>query len=105
MKLSTLQPSWVGHGGEGISDRDGKPIPLRERIGITFKCPCGAACVPVFVPFSNPEGGGPPVVSPGGHSWTREGNTFETLTLTPSIQRVEGCRWHGYVTNGEVRTV
>ncbi len=37
--------------------------------------------------------------------WQRTGETFDTLTLTPSIHsRKEkgGCGWHGFITNGEV---
>lgn len=34
--------------------------------------------------------------------WERTGDTFDTLTLKPSIQRVGGCAWHGFITNGEV---
>lgn len=31
--------------------------------------------------------------------WKWDGN-LETPTLWPSIQRMEGCRWHGYLTRG-----
>jgi hypothetical protein len=37
--------------------------------------------------------------------WTRTGEDFETLTLTPSIHSDPakgGCGWHGFITNGEV---
>jgi hypothetical protein len=96
MKLIELDPRWVGAGGEGISDRDGNPVPKREGIGVAFDCPCGCGS-PCFIPFSNPLDGGPPVHEA---TWTRTGETFETLTLTPSIKRVDGCRWHGFITNG-----
>jgi hypothetical protein len=35
-----------------------------------------------------------------GHLWQRTGNTFETLTLTPSIDASPD--WHGYVTSGQI---
>lgn len=41
MKLVDLNPSWVGAGGEGVSDKEGSPVPKRHGIGITFDCPCG----------------------------------------------------------------
>lgn len=75
---------------------------------MTFTCPCGACdefhdC---YIPFTNPLDGGLPY---DGHpTWQRTGDTFETLTLTPSILRNPtkgGCGWHGYITNGEVLTV
>jgi len=54
----------------------------------------------VFVQFTVGLDGQP--YDPDG--WHREGSTFETLTLRPSIQRVGGCGWHGFVTNGKVTT-
>lgn len=42
-------------------------------------------------------------VIPPGTVWARAGETFETLTLSPSVDASRaGCR-HGFVTNGEVR--
>lgn len=109
MKLTDLEPSFYGSGGEGITDAEGKPVPERRGIGVMFNCPCGCSswCA---VPFKNPIDGGPQV---GHQGWAREGETFETLTLKPSILRLKwkspdgkenGCGWHGYITNGEVST-
>lgn len=100
MKLTDLNPNWVGSGGEGIT-RDGAPVPRREGIGVMFDCPCGCdqAC---FVPFSNPIDGGP---NEYGQGWKRTGDTFEDLTLTPSILRIRPCGWHGFVTKGQIITV
>ena len=42
--------------------------------------------------------------------WARTGDTFETLTLAPSIWvkggacKPDGSGWHGFVTNGEITT-
>lgn len=108
--LISLDPRWVGAGGEGITDTaTGLPVPRREGVGISFRCPCGThprdddygtdRCI---ILFNNPtDGGGKFDLTPKGHYWTRTGETFETLSLTPSIQRVGGCRWHGFITNGE----
>lgn len=103
MRLVDLSPNWVGAGGEGISDAQGNPVPERHGVGITFCCPgCSdEAHKWCFVPFSNPLDGGPQHELQG---WQRTGDTFETLTLTPSIQRLEGCKWHGFITNGEIIT-
>ena len=101
MKLTELDPHWVGAGGEGISDGKGNPVPSRHGVGMTFNCPCG--CVErCYVPFENPLDGGPKLES-NHATWKRTGDTFETLTLKPSIQRADpnGCRWHGFITNGE----
>jgi len=102
MKLTELNPRWVGAGGEGISDKDGNPVSKREGVGISFDCPCG--CSPrVFVSFSNPLDGGEKLRDR--ITWERTGDTFDNLTLSPSILRLGGCGWHGFVTNGEVISV
>lgn len=111
MKLIDLNPQWVGAGGEHISRKNPvtgeyEPVPRREGVGVMFDCPdgCGNPC---YVPFDNPLDGGPSL-DPGHPRWQRKGDTFETLTLTPSILRNPGkggCGWHGYVTNGEIITV
>ena len=93
MRLSELNPQFLDvHGGA----RGG---------GVAFDCPCGDhdEAHRCYVPFAVALDG-----TPGSHGekgWGRTGDTFETLTLTPSIQRLEDCRWHGFITDGEVRTV
>jgi hypothetical protein len=32
--------------------------------------------------------------------WQRTGETFETLTLTPSVDCSAWGHWHGFITNG-----
>lgn len=100
MKLVELNPRWIGHGGEGVANADGSPVPRRERIGLSFDCPCGCQ-IPCAVLFANPPDGGPPI---DGTTWQREGETFEALTLTPSILRLQPCpnKWHGWIRNGEI---
>ena len=111
MRLTDLHPEFIAAGGEGVT-REGQPVPKREGIGLIFECPCGGGDL-CYVAFSNPLDGGPPY-EPGRATWQRTGDTFETLTLRPSILRVKwrdtkghehGCGWHGFVTNGEVTTV
>ncbi len=104
MKLTDLNPKLYGTGGEGVRDADGSPVPRRDGMGILFDCPCGADGERVCIPFANPLDGGPQY---GPTGWRRVGDTFETLTLTPSILRSDpdGCRWHGFITNGEVISV
>lgn len=106
MKLVDLHPRFPCAGGEGITDGSGNPVPLREGIGVMFDCPCGCD-QPLYVPFANPLDGGPSRENER-PQWHRVGETFETLTLTPSILRsIEkgGCGWHGFVTAGEIITV
>lgn len=93
--LAALDPRWV-------------TVDSGQRVGVSFACP---ACVGrddsphegrVFVYVDPPLDPGPASPSP---SWQRTGDTFDTLTVTPSIRvRVDdvGEHWHGFITNGQV---
>ena len=84
MKLTELEPRWAGE--------EGYP-----RQAVSFRCPhCEERIV---VPFSNPIGD-VPVMSGKLNHWKRTGDTFETLTLSPSVNQLK--HWHGLITNGEV---
>jgi len=100
-RLSDLNPIWIGAGGPGIiRTLDGASVPRREGVGVMFDCPCGCES-PCYVPFSNPlDGDGP--IQPEKATWSRMGDTFETLTLAPSIRRVGGCAWHGFIQDGGI---
>lgn len=99
MRLTELNAQFIGHGGEGVTDKDGKPVPHREGVAIYFDCPKCGPDHPGCVEFTNPLDGGPPTRTDG-HTWQREGDTIEALTLRPSILRKD-CGWHGFFTNGE----
>ena len=102
MKLTDLDPWCYGYGGEGVSNADGSAIPEQIGVGIAFDCPCGKCGEKVSLGFKNPIDGSKQVNNDRA-SWQRKGNTFENLTLTPSIQRMGKCRWHGYLTDGEFK--
>ena len=74
MRLIDLNPHWVGAGGEGISDKNGNPVPERTGVGMTFDCPCGCG-TRGFVAFTNPLDGGH-VLGQHAH-WQRTGDAFE----------------------------
>jgi hypothetical protein len=103
MRLTELEPVFTSSGGEGISDKDGNSVPERQGVGLVANCPdgCGERFSLLFV---NPLDGGPSIAGDGRATWTRTGETFETLTLTPAIKRRGKCQWHGFITNGEVHT-
>lgn len=108
MRLADLNPQFLDAGGDDVYTTDpetGALLPALKRfgVGIAFDCPCGNhdedhRC---YVPFQVAIDGGP-CLEPKG--WQRTGETFETLTLAPSILRVGGCGWHGWIRNGEVVT-
>ena len=108
MKLTELDPHWVGAGGEGVYDKDMNPVPERHGVAISLNCPCGRTdydnghSAKLVVMFANPIDGGEPIRDRT--TWQRTGETFENLTLTPSILRIGGCAWHGFITNGEIIT-
>lgn len=110
MRLTELDPQFLNSGGHGITNSiTGEPVPLRVGVGLRFNCPCGCGA-PGYVPFSNPLDGGP-AVDTAHDKWERTGDTYDTITLTPSILKTKwqdkdgnshGCGWHGYITNGEI---
>lgn len=128
MRLTDLNPRFMNAGGEGVYRRTDRlcracngenagacepchgsgfeyePAPERHGVGVIFQCPCGnrSESHECYVPFANPLDGKGPYEPKG---WQRTGDTFETLTLTPSIFRRTdwgGCGWHGFITHGEV---
>lgn len=73
-------------------------------MGVSFICPVHQGGCYLGVWFANPVDGGPPHPpdrpDSGTHRWHRVGETFETLTLTPSIDAPD--HWHGFIQNGSV---
>jgi Family of unknown function (DUF6527) len=90
VRLTDLNPKW-----------EIEPATLETAIGVSFDCPAGCGSRH-WVPFSKASG--------YATYWTREGDTFETLSLTPSIRFLgfpEGQpdHWHGFITKGGIITV
>jgi len=103
MRLVDLEPVWI--------ERRGRVV------GIRFTCPINDGIGPhreghqVAVLFVNPvDGGAAHSDDPNclgnnkGNRWSRTGNTFETLTLSPSIDctTTNPHCWHGEVKDGMV---
>lgn len=76
----------------------------RRAVGVIMDCPCGNRDPDhrLFVPFDVALDGSPR--PPDEKAWARTGDTIETLTLSPSVQRLEACKWHGWIRNGEAVT-
>lgn len=99
MRFTELKPEWV--------QRDAN----RTGTAIWSLCPCGCGGG-LLIPLSNPIDGGatdPPEAWGAGLTarWTRAGEDFATMSLTPSVliweDKAAGRQhWHGWITNGEV---
>lgn len=107
MRLSALDPRWIERNG--------------ERIGVVFRCPhCVGekfywlTCYRVPMGnFGDQHEALAPVISEGNlhrvvpvkrdYAWSFVGDTFETLSITPSLDASASGHWHGYVTAGEIR--
>lgn len=94
MRLVDLDPAWL----VTTAQRDG--------MGISFKCPCGKPGCDTYIGvlFVNPVDGGPPAppeVDPRTR-WLRTGETFDTLTIAPSIDASASGHWHGFIRNGNI---
>jgi hypothetical protein len=115
MRLADLNPRWFAEDG-------------RQGQGITFDCPCGCKGTPraarlgvAFFPaldggapidvnkfeplmkaMTDPDGRPPYDTAPPAVLWGRVGDTFETLTLIPSVDASASGHWHGHVRAGEV---
>lgn len=59
--------------------------------GIAFVCPCGCG-----------RDGWLPLKPERANGWEWNGDHAKP-TLSPSILQSGGCRWHGYLTDGEFR--
>ena len=62
--------------------------------GFDYVCPCGCGVVD-WIPVTS----GPSDL----HHWHWNGDR-DKPTLTPSIRKLNGCQWHGWLTNGEFIT-
>jgi len=108
--LTALSPQWCEasyYDSHGARQQAGG----RHGMGLMFRCPLhyqsDCAFANLYVPFHNPVDGGPKAWEGQGSKrdayWTRTGETFETLTLSPSIKMPEEGpeHWHGHVINGQ----
>lgn len=84
-----------------------KAGPERVRLAVAFSNPIDGGAVVSLSPrnlwpllWPDAETAAKVTVPPGVH-WTREGDTFETLTIKPSVDASASGHWHGFVTAGE----
>ncbi|APU88982.1 hypothetical protein Rctr197k_187 [Virus Rctr197k] len=95
-KLVDLEAEFIRYNKPGHITR---VLTLAEADGVMFLCPkCETHTVICWfrdrlVPVDE---------SPAPGRWTPSGADIHDLTLSPSINLLgEGCRWHGFVRNGD----
>jgi len=91
MKLIELNPRWY-------VSRTGGP-----RVGFTFECP---HCRQVRLGVAIHQDGRIDVDHAdiqAGYVWKMKGDSFENLSLTPSVDASKYGHWHGFITDGEIR--
>ncbi len=105
MRLLELDPRWFtfAHPADGVDIRIGLtflcPHCRAQRLGVRFEPPIDPAGLIASLGIAWPHGDGP--------TWHREGDTFDTLTISPSIDAsgreidFKG-HWHGFIRNGEI---
>ncbi len=98
-RIVDLNPKWIENGAG-------------ELYGISYDCPCGLPefdplvtfelCCPIggrqVVPTKTSFGGKTVCADSIDRGWDLTGDSFENITLTPSIHQVG--HWHGFLTNG-----
>jgi len=115
LRLVDLNPHWISEWTppDGALTRHGQGVmfdcPHCVRVGIKSS---DSKMVRIPVGFQNPiDGGAPfrPESKPDGTPiprplWHRTGETFETLTLTPSIDasKTHEGGWHGFLQQGMI---
>jgi hypothetical protein len=118
LRLAELNPRWFaeeGRHGQGVlfdcpSCRLGRCAGKPCRLAVAFAPPLdGGTPFPIkkmetlFEALKDPDGEWPGNVVPPGVVWGRTGDTFEALTLSPSVDASAAGHWHGFVQNGDVQ--
>ena len=106
-RLIDCNPRWVS--GRYAGRDDDTPV------GVHFDCPEGHEGCDHAIPFTPAVGGGPAASwYTSGAIWQRTGDTFETLTLSPSIRRTPAsdaqagdppsfrCACHIFIRDGQI---
>lgn len=105
MKLLDLDPQWLVKDGRRVGftflSPTGKRGPIHWRQSCFVASPPSREQWALFGEDANVQGCKP------GVEWSIAGDienaSFETLSVTPSIDGSAGGQWHGFITNGEIR--
>ncbi len=98
MRLIELDPRWYCVGAQS------------NRVGFTFDCPhCPDSGVRLGIAVQldgtnfDPDPDNPQQFPAGEHVWTiTGGDSFENLSVSPSVDASKSGHWHGFITNGQI---
>lgn len=103
MKLTELKPKWIESQWDVLNS---------VVFGVSFQCPhCQSVRLAIF--FTEPFGETNKIntaqwADPRKSDtveillWNRQGETFDDLTISPSIDASKRGHWHGFIQNGTV---
>lgn len=94
MRLTELEPRWyvLEDGGPKVGLTFLCPHCKEQRIGVSFHHSGREAMEDQYIKARSPS---------TDHIWSLTGDSFETMTLTPSVDASATGHWHGFITNGE----
>jgi hypothetical protein len=101
VNLADLNPRWQGL-------NTAAKIAASIRIGMTFDCPCCVGterAIKLGVRFRNAIDPDNLLADTGWRAaepaWDRQGETFDTLSLVPSVDASNQGHWHGTISSGK----
>lgn len=97
MKLTDLNPRWfvLDDGGARVGLTFECPHCRTQRLGVVFHHDGHAAIEDQYILARHGA-------ADANHIWTMIGETFETLTLSPSVDASASGHWHGFIRAGEI---
>lgn len=117
MKLIDLEPQWLEKEGKRVGFVFISPVQRVRHDGSTNPVPRRLSCFAVplsmieqeelFQSHLGEDIAQATLLCRNHYAWTIQGGiataTFETMTVTPSIDASGAGLWHGFITNGEIK--
>lgn len=96
MRLTELNPHWyvLEAGGPVVGISFQCPHCQKERLGVAFHRDANDPMRDAYIMARSPE---------TKHIWMATGDTFDGLTLSPSVDASAFGHWHGFIVAGEIK--
>lgn len=94
MKLTDLDPRWfvLERGGPRVGVSFLCPHCRRERLAVAFHHAGHELIDDSYIRAHAPQ---------TQHIWAMTGDSFENMSLSPSVDASKSGHWHGFITNGQ----